>query len=312
MTAHVAARRLAIATATSHPALEPDDAHLVAALARHGIQPMVCVWNDPDVDWSQFDAVLMRTIWDYFKRYPAFLSWLDRLDQLGVTTINDSRLIRWNSDKHYLLELARHGVAIIPTQVAPAGDLHALLSTMPAQHVVIKPTVSGGAWHTLHGTVGEAAFDQAVTQLPGGHDFLVQPFVQEIVSDGEWSLLYFGGIFSHAVIKRPASGDYRVQGEFGGSAEPVQPSASTLAAADRALAAVAAIGHGDHAYVRVDGVVCAGRFLIMELEMIEPFLHLGAHPAAAGHFAQHLAERLEQDRWLPQIASAPPMPATTP
>ena len=308
----VSARRLAIATATTYPALGEDDAALLAALERRGIQPTVCVWNDPAVDWTRFDAVLMRTIWDYFKHYEAFLDWLGRLDQQGVATINDSRLLRWNSDKHYLLELAQHGVGIIPTQVTGARDLPAMLAAMPAQHVVIKPTVSGGAWHTLQGSVGDAAFDQAVMQLPAARDYLVQPFVPQIVSDGEWSLLYFAGEFSHAVIKRPATGDYRVQGEFGGSAEPVLPGAATLAAAERALAAVAAIGHGDHAYVRVDGVICDGRFLIMELEMIEPFLHLGAHPAAAERLARHLAQRLGQRDESPRRAGAAAIPAATP
>jgi glutathione synthase/RimK-type ligase-like ATP-grasp enzyme len=167
-----------------------------------------------------------------------------------------------------------------------------VLAAMPGQVVVIKPSISGGAWHTLRGTVGDAAFAAAVAQLPRDCDYLVQPFVPEIVSDGEWSLLYFAGAFSHAVIKRPAAGDYRVQGEHGGSAEPAQVDAATLAAADRALAAVAALGHGDHAYVRVDGVVSGGRFLVMELELIEPFLHLAAHPAAAERLAQDVAARL--------------------
>ncbi|GGY28384.1 ATP-grasp domain-containing protein [Rhodanobacter panaciterrae] len=287
-----AARRLAIATSTDHPSIQPDDAHLATSLERLGIQPIVCVWNDPDVDWSTFDAVLIRTIWDYFKHHATFLDWLDRLDRLGVPTINDSALLRWNSDKRYLLELARQGVAIIPTRLANAAELPDVLATMAGQQVVIKPSISGSAWHTLRGTVGDAAFAEAVAQLPREFTYLVQPFVPEIVSDGEWSLLYFAGEFSHAVIKRPAAGDYRVQGEFGGSAEPIQPNAATLAAADRALAAVAAIGHGGHAYVRVDGVISAGGFLIMELELIEPFLHLAVRPAAAERLAQDVAGRL--------------------
>jgi glutathione synthase/RimK-type ligase-like ATP-grasp enzyme len=289
---HAATRRLALATSADHPSIQPDDAHLAASLERLGLPPAVCVWNDPAVDWSAFDAVLIRTIWDYFKHHAAFLDWLDQLDRLGIPTINDSALLRWNSDKRYLLELAQHGVAIIPTQLASTAALPDVLAAMPGQSVVIKPSVSGGAWHTLRGTAGDAAFADAVAQLPRGHDYLVQPFVPEVVSDGEWSLLYFAGEFSHAVIKRPAAGDYRVQGEYGGSAEPAQPDAATLAAADRALAAVAAIGHGDYAYVRVDGVVSGGRFLVMELELIEPFLHLAAHPAAAERLAQNVAARL--------------------
>ncbi|WP_449427392.1 ATP-grasp domain-containing protein [Rhodanobacter umsongensis] len=295
MSAHPASRRLAVATSADYPSIQPDDAHLATSLERLGLQPIVCVWNDPDVDWSTFDAVLIRTIWDYFKHHAAFPAWLDRLDQLGIPTINDSRLLRWNSDKRYLLELAERGIDIIPTQLSSAHELHGVLAGMPAQQVVIKPTISGGAWHTLRGTVGNENFAQAVTRLPREYDYLVQPFVAEVVSDGEWSLLYFGGEFSHAVIKRPAAGDYRVQGEYGGSADPIVPNAATLAAAERALAAVADIGHEDQAYVRVDGVICAGRFLIMELELIEPFLHLAEYPAAAERLAQLVAARLKED-----------------
>jgi len=307
MSLHTAARRLALATCADLPSIQPDDAHLVTSLERLGVHPVVCVWNDPAVDWATFDAVLIRTIWDYFKHHAAFLEWLDRLDRLGVPTINDSALLRWNSDKRYLLELARHDVAIIPTRLARAAALPDVLATMPAQQVVIKPSISGGAWHTVRGTVGDAAFDAAVARLPRELDYLVQPFVPEIVSAGEWSLLYFAGEFSHAVIKRPAAGDYRVQGEHGGSAETARPDDAILAAAGQALAAVAAIGHGDHAYVRVDGVVSQARFLIMELELIEPFLHLAAHPAAAERLARDVAGRLARPRRAPTetLASAP-------
>ena len=294
MSEQLVPRRLALATSVDYPAIQADDRHLVDVLTTLGVQSTVCVWNDPAVDWAAFDAVLIRTIWDYFRHYPDFLRWLDTLDALRVPTINASALLRWNSDKRYLLELAQHGVAIIPTQLARAGHLHEVLSTMPAQRVVVKPAVSGGAWHTSRGTVGTPEFAQALAQLPPDADYLVQPFVPEVASDGEWSLLYFGGAFSHAVLKRPADGDYRVQGEHGGSVAAATPTSATLGAAEHALAAVAKLGHGGQAYVRVDGVVCAGQFLLMELEMIEPFLFLGAQPQAAEHLARLVRARLDR------------------
>lgn len=284
--------RLAIATCADLADIQPDDTPLVHALEQQGITTTVCVWNDPTVDWSAFDAVLIRTIWDYFRYHADFLGWLDRLDRAGVPTINDSALLRWNSDKRYLLELAARDVPVIPTRLAAASELPATLASMAGQSVVIKPTISGGAWHTVRGVAGSAELADAVAGLPHEFDYLVQPFVLEVVSDGEWSLLYFGGAFSHAVIKRPAHGDYRVQGEHGGSAEPATPDADILAAAEHALATVAAIGHADHAYVRVDGVVSNGRFLVMELELIEPFLHLAVEPAAAGRLAGEVLARL--------------------
>ncbi|MEO8809286.1 MAG: hypothetical protein ABI386_03470 [Rhodanobacter sp.] len=261
-------------------------------LERAGIEPVSCIWNDPAIAWSAFEAVLMRTIWDYFKYPRDFLAWLDQLDRLGVPTINDSRVLRWNSDKRYLLDLARADVAIIPTRIAAAAGLPDLLASMPTQQVVVKPTVSGGAWQTLHGRVGDTRFMHAISALPAHLDYLVQPFLPEIVSAGEWSLLYFAGQFSHAVLKHPAEGDYRVQGEHGGRTMAARPDGPTLAAASKALAAVVALGHEMPDYARVDGVICDGGLLLMELELLEPFLFFGDAPLAAERFARQLAARL--------------------
>lgn len=281
--------RLAIATSVIIPGIHPDDAHLAVSLQRLGIEPTPCVWNDPAVDWSQFDAVLMRTTWDYFHHYEAFRLWLDRLP---VPTINNRELLCWNSDKRYLLDLASKGVDIIPTQLVPASQLPKTLAVMAVQEVVVKPTVSGTAMHTVRGRTDDATFKHAVAQLPLEFDYLVQPYLPEVVRDGEWSLLFFEGEYSHAVIKRPATGDYRVQSEFGGTAEAVEPDEALIASAKRALAAVAAMGHTDVAYARVDGVISQGRFLLMELEMIEPLLHFEGRGEAAERFAKNLQRRL--------------------
>lgn len=281
--------RLALATCAARARVDPDDAHLAATLERLGLPPTVCVWNDAQVDWSAFDLVLIRTIWDYHRHHAAFGQWLDRLDRLGVATVNDSRLLRWNSDKRYLAELDRLGVATIPSRLARGSELARVLASMPGASVVVKPTISGGAWQTLRGEVGDEAFAVAVAQLPPTMDYLVQPYLPEIASAGEWSLLYFGGEYSHAVIKHPAAGDYRVQDEHGGRSHPATPDAATRAAAGRALAALTAAGHDVPAYARVDGVVSDGRFVLMELELIEPSLFLAGQPRAAGRFAHLLA-----------------------
>jgi glutathione synthase/RimK-type ligase-like ATP-grasp enzyme len=163
---------------------------------------------------------------------------------------------------------------------------------MAGQELIVKPTVSGTAWHTVRGRAGEPAFEAALATLPQDFSYLVQPFLAEVLDEGEWSLLFFGGHYSHAVIKRPAAGDFRVQSDFGGTSELAEPPAHVLASARRALAATAALGHADVAYARVDGVVAGGRFRLMELEMIEPYLHLGVRPEAAERFASQLFERL--------------------
>ena len=286
--------RLAVATCSLFPEVYPDDVYFVEVLQRLGVQPTLCVWNDPAVDWTAFDAVLIRTVWDYFQHYSAFLAWLDTLDRLGVPTINDTRLIRWNSEKRYLLDLEQQGIPIIPTRVARANKLFDVLQSMTGQDVVIKPTVSGGAWHTVRGTVGNPDFQQALALLPTYLDYLVQPFVPEIASNGEWSLLYFADRYSHAVIKHPASGDYRVQEQHGGTAVQSVPDPAIVETATRALAAATTLGYREQAYARVDGVLVDGQFRIMELELIEPLLHLAIRPDAAERFAEHMAERLRR------------------
>ena len=286
--------RLAIASSRQFSSLHEDDVYLATVLERLGMEPTVCVWNDPEVDWTAYDAVLIRTIWDYFEHYAAFLAWTHTLGRLGVTVINDAGMLRWNSDKRYLLDLARQGVPIIPARVASGAALHEMLLAMDPREVVIKPTVSGGAWHTVRGRIGSADFEQTLAQLPQRLDYLVQPFVPEIASNGEWSLLYFGGEFSHAVLKRPAAGDYRVQVEHGGSITPALPDQAMLNAGGEILAAVAALGHREPLYARVDGVVVDGQFLLMELEMIEPSLFLAGRPDAAERFARLLLEQLQQ------------------
>jgi len=284
--------RIAFATSAELAAIQPDDAYLADCLQGLGVTPVSCVWTDPGVDWTAFDTVLIRTIWDYFKRYPEFLAWLDRLDRLGVRTINDSALLRWNSDKRYLLDVAAGDVAVIPTHVAAADQIGGVLGHLRGQPVVIKPTVSGGAWHTLRGVAGDTALDHAIATLPANLTYLVQPFVAEVASHGEWSLVFIAGRYSHAVLKRPAHGDYRVQEEHGGSALPAEPSPGIRAAAERALATLAALGHAGYSYARVDGVPSGGEFLIMELELLEPSLYLAGFPAAAERLARHLVGAL--------------------
>lgn len=281
---------IALVTSQVHPDIDPDDEGLIVALRAHGIEPTACMWNDPSVDWAAFDALLVRSTWDYFQHYTQFLHWYARIAELGVAIVNPLPLLIWNSDKRYLLELAKLDVPIIATTHARGSDLEAALASMSGE-VVVKPSVSGGAWHTVRGRIGSDEFDRALAALPRELDYLIQPFMPQIVADGEWSLLFFGGVYSHAVLKKPGADDYRVQTYFGGTAELTEPDPSILAAARHALQAVTTLGYRDQAYVRVDGVVDDGVFRVMELEFIEPFLHFTAHPPAATLFATQLAQR---------------------
>jgi glutathione synthase/RimK-type ligase-like ATP-grasp enzyme len=280
--------RIALATSAEHPDLHEHDLPLVIALRTAGLEPVVELWTDPSVDWSSYDAVLLRSVWDYHTRYLEFTGWLDQLDKASVRVLNDSALVRWNADKSYLLELRERGVAIVPSQVAAGACLREVVGGLSGQEVVIKPTVSASALHTVRGLAGSDELSRALDDLPDTV-YLVQPFQPEIQTDGEWSLMYFGGVYSHAVVKRPVAGDYRVQHEFGGSAVLAEPSTAILAGATDALTAA---GATTASYARVDGIVANGRFLLMELELIEPYLFLPDHAEAYTTLARTVADQL--------------------
>ncbi|MEV4264343.1 hypothetical protein [Kribbella sp. NPDC049584] len=280
-------KRIALATSAEHAESHPNDLPLVEALRAAGFDPVAEVWTDPSVDWSAYDAVLLRTVWDYHRRYDEFTEWLALLDKAGVPLLNDSGLVRWNGDKRYLLELRERGVAIVPSQVAAGACLREVVSGLAGQEIVVKPTVSATALHTVRGVAGSDEFDRVLAELPE-LVYLVQPFQSEIVEDGEWSLIFVDGEFTHAVVKRPAAGDYRVQDDFGGTVTPAEPTPVVL---DGARTALHAAGRTP-AYARVDGVVVNGRFLLMELELIEPELFFPQHPEAAEKLAAAVAARV--------------------
>jgi glutathione synthase/RimK-type ligase-like ATP-grasp enzyme len=280
-------KRIALATSADHPELHEDDLPLVDALRATGLDPVVEVWTDPSVDWSAYDAVLLRSVWDYHLRYDEFTEWLGLVDKAGVPVFNDSDLVRWNGDKRYLVELRERGVAIVPSQIAAGDCLREVVAGLNGQEIVIKPTVSASAHHTVRGVAGSDELSRAMDDLPDTV-YLVQPFQPEIVADGEWSLMFIDGEYTHAVVKRPAAGDYRVQVMFGGESTPIDPSPAVLESAQAALAAAGSTP----LYARVDGVIVNGRFLLMELELIEPYLFLPEFPEATEKLATAVARRV--------------------
>jgi glutathione synthase/RimK-type ligase-like ATP-grasp enzyme len=280
-------KRIALATSAAHPELHEHDLPLVDALRATGLDPVAEVWTDPSVDWSAYDAVLLRSVWDYHIRYDEFTEWLGLVDKADVPVFNDSGLVRWNADKRYLVELRERGVAIVPSQVAAGDCLSEVVAGLDGQEIVIKPTVSASAHHTVRGVAGSEELSRAMDDLPDTV-YLVQPFVPEIVTDGEWSLMFIDGEHTHAVVKRPAAGDYRVQMMFGGESTLTDPSPAVLESAQAALEAAGP----PPLYARVDGVVVNGRFLLMELELIEPYLFLPEFPEATDKLAAAVARRV--------------------
>lgn len=243
---------IALVTWRGLPDLAADDRLLQQALVRRGAEGRAVVWDDAAVDWKEFDAIVIRSTWDYHKRADEFRAWIESM--AGLPLWNPPDVLLWNTHKAYLLDLATRGVNIVPTLLVPRGS-----------GFVVKPAVSATAFRAERHLADD--------------DLLIQPFVPEIVSEGELSFVFFAGAFSHAVRKRVASGEWRVQNEFGGTFERFAPSADLIAEA-REIANTL----GERwLYARVDCVVRDGRLLLMELEATEPSLFLDE--AAAERFA---------------------------
>jgi hypothetical protein len=278
--------RIALATYPGNPELTPDDALLIPELKRLGAETTVVPWSDPAMDWSHCSAVVVRSTWDYHLDPGRFLGWTLGLERLRVPAINPAPLLRWNVRKDYLRVLEQAGVGVVPTRwIAPheRRTLRSVLESAGWDQAVVKPVVSASAHETWRTDLGSSEADEArFSRLVAGGDVMVQPFLDEIETTGEWSLVFLGHRFSHAVVKRPRAGDFRVQHQFGGSRELVRPDDLLLTAARQILAHAP----GPSVYARIDGCVIDGRFLLMELELIEPELFLGMAEGAAGRFAE--------------------------
>jgi len=276
--------------------LSPDPAHpeyeamwpaqrvlLDAALAPAGIVPTYRPWTGAAP--AGFDLVLPLLAWGYPDASARWLAAIDAWEAAGVPLANPATVLRWNSDKTYLLDFAARGAPVVPSVFAAAAGPDALAearSRFGAGPLVAKPSISAGA----RGVVVIAPGDPLpVAAL--GKPLLLQPMLPAIASEGEYSLIWFGGIFSHAILKIPRAGDFRVQLQHGGREIPIVPPPAAMAAAQAVLARIEA----PLLYARVDLVADgAGGYWLMELELIEPQLFLEHSPDAGRNFARAVGE----------------------
>ena len=284
--------RVALITSEKFADLYEDDLLLVSALEAIGISGVPAVWSRGDIDWNSFDALVMRSPWDYFERADEFRRWLDDRIASGVLMMNSREILDWNFDKSYLQDLAQKGVELVPTICVARGeraDIAALARARGWDDIVVKPTVGGGGYRVHRFKLDEfPRYADEIARTLEDRGVLVQPFLPEIQTGGELSLLFFDGVYSHAALKRPMAGDYRVQFQYGGTNEDVEASEAIVAEAHVCIENCPALP----VYARVDGVVKDGRFLLMELEVFEPLMFLARHPEAPGRFARAIRGRL--------------------
>lgn len=271
-----------------------EDRLLYHALEAIGLKTLRLAWDDMFFDWSTTKSVVFRTTWDYFDRFDEFSKWLEQVSK-KTTLINSEALIRWNIDKHYLLDLQENEIHIAESHFIEKGakvSLHQLHDILNWQHTVLKPCVSGAARHTYKLNLENLKdHEQRFQDLISEEAMMLQPFQFNIVDKGEVSMMVFNGVYTHAVLKKAKSGDFRVQDDFGGTVHDYNPSEEEIRFAEAAVKACNELP----LYARVDIFEDNyGHIALSELELIEPELWFRNHPEAANVLASAVKTHLNE------------------
>ncbi|PRQ06432.1 ATP-grasp domain-containing protein [Enhygromyxa salina] len=298
--------RIALATCSTLPSHEHDDRPLHAALRGRGVTVEQPIWDDPGVDWSAFDAVLIRTTWDYHHKHAAFVAWAERVGA-SVPLFNPAPVVAWNTQKLYLRELEQRGVPLAETAWLDAGQPHDLRAIVRARSMTrgfLKPTLGANARDTLrfdaHSEAELAAAQAHLTRVTATTGMMLQPYLGSVERQGEVSAIYIDDVLSHAVRKVPVAGDFRVQDDYGARDEAIELDREQLEICGQTLAALGScvVAHGwslqlPLLYARVDLLRDDdGRWVLNELEIVEPSLFLRHGPTAAERLTHALLRRL--------------------
>lgn len=231
------------------------------------------VWDDDSVNWSEYDVIIIKSTWDYFVgKINKFYNWLSHIKSIKVPCLNHPDIIKWNADKHYLLDIEAKGLPIVPSYFIEKGELFDFdfaFQKFNSEEIVVKPCISGGAMNTLR--LNKNNVQHHLSELNNwlkDQAFIVQPLKREILTEGEWSFVYFNGKFSHHLLKTGKEGEFRIQHFFGGSIASPKFNDELINAADKYIEHFAQ----NTLYARVDGVWSNNKFELMELELIEPYL----------------------------------------
>jgi glutathione synthase/RimK-type ligase-like ATP-grasp enzyme len=283
---------LALITWSGLPEGAASERLLLPHLSEAGIRTRILDWRTPGFDFSQFDLLVLRSCWDYHLRETEFTEWLRRIAG-EASVLNSLTTVLWNQNKFYLQEMERLGIEIAPTIFITGKEGIGMAERRRIKQwpqIVVKPAVSASAHKTCLMDSVALPTDAELARQMGGGPFLIQEFIPEIQTHGEISFIYIDGIFSHAVLKRPAAGDFRVQQEHGGSAEAFLPSSELLDQANQIASTVQQVR--ESLYCRIDAVARDGKLVLMELELIEPELFLGLVDGAAERFAAAIVGRM--------------------
>ena len=279
--------RVCFVTHRGAPHITADDRYAAEACVARGMEVAACPWDDPGVSWGAFDRIVLRSTWNYHLASRAFDGWLEALADEGHPVLNPVSVVRWNARKDYLLELDAGGVPVVPTRILNADEVPTpdrWAAEFGTPDVVVKPAVGASAHGVTRTRLDAPGAAERLQEAAVGGPVLIQPFQREVEDRGEWSAVFLGGEYSHAVLKRPAEGDFRVQEELGGHAVPEEAPETIRDLGRAALDRVP----GRILYARVDAVEGPDGPRLMELELVEPALYFGTAPEAPVRFAAAL------------------------
>jgi glutathione synthase/RimK-type ligase-like ATP-grasp enzyme len=285
--------KLAMVTGSEWAEWIEEDVVLREALATRGIGAERVVWQDGIEGLSDFDAVLIRSCWDYHEKPEEFEDWLGELDSLSTPVFNDPEILRWNMRKTYLRDLEERGLPVIPTEfLEPHANLRleSLLDRRGWDDVVVKPMIGAGGYRMTRTARERLDRDrESIHSLMNDRGIIIQPYRERIRRDGEWSFVFFGGCYQYTIHKKPPSDDYRAHEKRGATYEPVEPPEIVV---DRVRELVDR-AELDCLYQRMDGLVLDGSIELMEMECLEPSFYFTHYPEGASSLAKKLAEMIE-------------------
>ena len=277
-------KSVALVTYHKAPKLTEGDKLLVKPLENAGYKMTVTPWDKKNIDWRAFDAVILRSTWDYHTRYREFLQWTSELEQNLVNVWNPVKTVKWNSDKHYLIDLETSGVPTIPTlylsQHASVDKVQKLLVEKGWTDIIIKPAIGASAYHVSRVSLNEViTFTNQLQKLLQTTNVLIQPFIPEI-SQGELSFIFIGGKLTHSVLKKPKTGEYRT------NFKSVETFIQSTNDQQQQVLKIYKKTLQPLLYARIDCVEIKGVLTVMEIELIEPVLFFNLYPPAAETFAK--------------------------
>lgn len=264
-------------------------------LKQLGWQTHTISWKNKTVNWNDYDAVIIRSPWDYQEHSTEFLKVLSTIEQSSAHLENSLSIVEWNIDKIYLKALEDKGINIVSTrweQATSAEAIQEYFTHFNTDQLVIKPRISANADNTFWLTTTNIQHHLSeINHIFENQSFMVQPFMESVVKEGEFSLFYFNGVLSHTILKTPKDNDFRVQEEHGGRLVTVEPEIELLREAEKALAIIADI-HDMPLYARLDFVRDNKTFALMEAELIEPSLYFNMDPQSPKRFAQAFVDKI--------------------